>query len=93
MCWTPSHVGLVDNERADLLAKAAVMNQNTDLVIKPEMTELKERVDDFILSKWQSRWREEKTGLDANTSIWNQEFQIRLSTTTREDSKKSLSHD
>ena len=62
MCWIPSHVGLVGNKRADLLAKAVVRNQNTELVIKPELTELKERVDDFILSKWQSRWREEKTG-------------------------------
>ena len=75
MCWIPGHVGLVGNERADLLAKAADMNRNTNLVTKPELTELKGRVDDFILSKWQSRWREEKTGrqyFDLEPRISNQ---------------------
>ena len=63
MCWIPSHAGIIGNEHADSLAKvASTTKQNIDRVIVPEMKELKEKVDAFILLKWQAMWQEEKTG-------------------------------
>ena len=62
MCWIPSHVGIIGNEHADSLTKVATTRQNIDRVMVSEMKELKDKVDVFTLSKWQSMWQKEKTG-------------------------------
>ena len=65
ICWTPSHIGVRGNERADSVAKSA-------LDLAPDKsripyTDLKSTINKFLQTKWQHQW---------NNNIHNKLFQI-----------------
>lgn len=66
MCWKPSHIGVSENERADLAAKLA-LDLSPDNISIP-YTDLKPQIYKFFLTKWQQRW-------NGNTN--NKLFQIK----------------
>ena len=53
-CWIPSHVGIRGNERADAAAKTALSLPESD--IKVPHTDLRQKVNDHFIAKWQNRW-------------------------------------
>ena len=54
--WVPSHVGIHGNEVADRLARGAIRHQNIELVIPPEIDDLKRIIKKEIIKEWQNRW-------------------------------------
>ena len=57
LIWCPSHVGVMGNERADLLAKEAL--SFTTCTVRIPSTDLKARVGSFYKRKWQELWNTE----------------------------------
>jgi len=57
ICWIPSHVGIIGNEKADELAKEALTNPDFPITVKLGTSELKsiimQRVKGII---WQNQW-------------------------------------
>ena len=65
ICWTPSHIGVRGNERADSAAKSAF-----DLMpdkFRIPYTDLKPTINKFLHTKWQQQW---------SNNIHNKLFQI-----------------
>ena len=65
ICWTPSHIGVRGNERADSAAKSAL-----DLTLDKSRipyTDLKPTINKFLHTKWQQQW---------SNNIHNKLFQI-----------------
>ena len=56
-CWIPSHIGIQSNDKADLLAKAAI-NITPDKNIKTPYTDLKPKIKLVVTKKWQQLWDE-----------------------------------
>ena len=58
IAWVPSHVGIPGNEKADRLAKAALI---TSLTAHSQVcwSDLKPRVDTYIWKAWQALWNNE----------------------------------
>ena len=54
ICWTPSHIGVRGNERADSAAKL-VLDLTPDKSRIP-YTDLKPTINKFLHKKWQQRW-------------------------------------
>ena len=65
ICWTPSHIGVRGNERADSAAKSA-LDQIPDKSWIP-YTDLKPTINKFLHTKWQQQW---------SNNIRNKLFQI-----------------
>ena len=65
MCWTPSHIGVRGNEKADSAAKS-VLDLTFDKSRIP-YTDLKPTINKFLHTKWQQRW---------SNNIYNKLFQI-----------------
>ena len=53
--WTPSHCGIIGNERADELAKKGALKNKIDYSFPPSITKLKESVGKEILEKYKTR--------------------------------------
>ena len=54
-CWVPSHVGIQQNEEADVQAKEAALLPSVTLKYVPPC-DLKSPIRSYILNKWQRRW-------------------------------------
>ena len=68
ICWTPSHIGVRGNERADLAAKSALdLTPNKSRI---PYTDLKPTINKFLHTKWQQQW---------SNNIHNKLFQIQPS--------------
>ena len=65
ICWTPSHIGVRGNERADSAAKSA-LDLTPDKSRIP-YTDLKPTINKFLHTKWQQQW---------SNNIHNKLFQI-----------------
>ena len=65
ICWTPSHIGVRGNERADSAAKSA-LDLTPDKSMIP-YTDLKPTINKFLHTKWQQQW---------SNNIHNKLFQI-----------------
>ena len=65
ICWTPSHIGVRGNERADSAAKLA-LDLTPDKSRIP-YTDLKPTINKFLHIKWQQQW---------SNNIHNKLFQI-----------------
>ena len=65
ICWTPSHIRVRGNERADLAAKLA-LDLTPDKSRIP-YTDLKSTINKFLHTKWQQQW---------SNNIHNKLFQI-----------------
>ena len=65
ICWTPSHIGVRRNERADSAAKSA-LDLTPDKSTIP-YTDLKPTINKFLHTKWQQQW---------SNNIHNKLFQI-----------------
>ena len=65
ICWTPSHIGVRGNERADSAAKSA-LDVTPDESRFP-YTDLKPTINEFLHTKWQQQW---------SNNIHNRLFQI-----------------
>ena len=55
-CWVPSHIGIIGNERADLLAKAGLNRPREPKKHKLPCTDFKPLITKYIKSLWQQRW-------------------------------------
>ena len=60
--WVPAHVGVRGNERADELAKRALMKANADMQISISKAEVKSVVWEKTNVMWQERWDGEEKG-------------------------------
>ncbi|ELU18078.1 hypothetical protein CAPTEDRAFT_197082 [Capitella teleta] len=58
MTWCPSHVGVMGNERADLLAKEAL--SFTTCTIRIPSSDFKPITHEFYKEKWQEQWSSEQ---------------------------------
>ncbi|ELT95266.1 hypothetical protein CAPTEDRAFT_227918 [Capitella teleta] len=58
MAWCPSHVGVMGNERADLLAKEAL--SFTTCTIRIPSSDFKPITHEFFKEKWQEQWSSEQ---------------------------------
>ena len=56
LCWIPSHIGVSGNEIADRLAKEALSNKDIQCLLKPNIHELYQMIEDGILNEWQVLW-------------------------------------
>ena len=65
ICWTPSHIGVRGNERADSAAKSA-LDLTPDKSRIP-YTDLEPTINKFLHTKWQKEW---------SNNIHNKLFQI-----------------
>ena len=65
ICWTPSHIGVRGNERADSVAKSAL--DLTPDKSRIQYTDLKPTINKFLRTKWQHQW---------SNNIHNKLFQI-----------------
>ena len=65
ICWTPSHIGVRENKRADSAAKSALnlMPDKSRILY----TDLKPTINKFLHTKWQQQW---------SNNIHNKLFQI-----------------
>ena len=55
-CWSPSHVAIAGNERADLLAKAcADRDEPLHYALVPS-TDMNGRIRTAVIAKWQNEW-------------------------------------
>jgi len=57
LCWVPSHVGVVQNERVDTLARTASRNQVVRNCALPR-SDYKTKIKRVVSQKWQSDWLE-----------------------------------
>ena len=53
--WVPSHIGILGNEKADAIARGAILNR-IDPDIKIPYTDLKFVVNQYVKSEMQSHW-------------------------------------
>ena len=53
-CWTPGHVGITGNEKADLEARKALSLPVTQACIP--YTDFRPVINDYVMSLWQGRW-------------------------------------
>ena len=53
--WVKGHSGVSGNEEADSAAKAALL-QPQNLSIRPEPTDLSEKLQKYVVGKWQAKW-------------------------------------
>ncbi|KAM3606960.1 uncharacterized protein V6R79_000107 [Siganus canaliculatus] len=60
--WVPSHSGVEGNERADKLAKEALMREAIDLAIPLGKSECYSACKDKLEHQWQMEWAEERKG-------------------------------
>ena len=65
ICWTPSHIGVRGNERANSTAKPA-LDLTPDESRNP-YTDLKPTINKFLHTKWQQQW---------SNNIYNKLFHI-----------------
>ncbi|GBN50109.1 hypothetical protein AVEN_154704-1 [Araneus ventricosus] len=56
LCWVPSHVGIVGNEKADKAAKLATVPTNSST----PLTDFKKYTKLLFYTKWQRQWDTEK---------------------------------
>ena len=56
-CWIPSHIGILGNEKANSLGKAAI-NMTPDKNIKTPYSDLKPKIKQIVTKKWQQLWDE-----------------------------------
>ncbi|GBO20114.1 hypothetical protein AVEN_40249-1 [Araneus ventricosus] len=52
LCWVPSHVGIVGNEKADMAAKLATASTNSST----PLTDFKKYTKLLFYTKWQTQW-------------------------------------
>ena len=62
ICWIPSHIGIIEHDEADELARQALDKESIDTEIDFEMKEGYKLVDDHIMRKWQLNWETGRTG-------------------------------
>ncbi|XP_067123772.1 uncharacterized protein [Centruroides vittatus] len=68
--WVRAHVGLIGNERADELAKAAINKNNTDYTVLPA-TYIKRQIAEGMRNRWQLRWTESTKGRHTHNILPN----------------------
>ena len=66
ICWTPSHIRVRENERADSAAKSAI--DLTPDKSRIPYTDLKPTINEFLHTKWQQQW---------SNNSYNKLFQIK----------------
>ena len=54
-CWIPSYIGIQGNDKASSLAKVAI-NMTPDKNIKTPHTDLKPKMKQIVIKKWQQLW-------------------------------------
>ena len=62
LVWIPSHVGLEENEQADVLAKQGLNTKTRKLKIMLDLNEMKSKIDEYILEAWQQIYNANDTG-------------------------------
>lgn len=69
--WVKAHVGLIGNERADLLAKNAILGGDDveQLVVKFPISSIKKWCKDMSLAEWQRDWNNSDKGRDTYTVL------------------------
>jgi len=56
LVWIPSHIGILENERADKLAALGAQRETVDVNIGLELQEAYVRVSAYVNSIWQQEW-------------------------------------
>ena len=54
-CWVPSHVGVIANEAADVLARECIIRQNIETVDIPR-SDHKSVIKHYTTHKWREKW-------------------------------------
>jgi len=59
LSWIKAHVGIVGNELADQLAKAAASDSNSEIIFnRLPLSTLISKIEEEIKQKWQKEWKE-----------------------------------
>jgi len=56
--WIPSHINIFENELVDTAAKSALLNDNVTDVNILNMSNIYEKINNYILNKWQTLYDE-----------------------------------
>ena len=54
--WVPSHIGIHGNEMADNLANMAARQNQIDVTLKYELSDIYNQLRDYIDTRWQKSW-------------------------------------
>ena len=57
LCWTPSHVGIRGNEKADALAKDALNDDSSTITLDVPRTDVKSQIKKQAKLSWSHEWR------------------------------------
>lgn len=60
--WIPGHASIKGNDTADALAKAALHRDAIDIHVKDDKQSIFNKINDYVLQKWQDYWNESQTG-------------------------------